>query len=354
MAVIRDIGDKKVFTIEEYMSLVAIIIAAFSVGYSRLAGFGNITIIIQSIVICSLLMWIALKNRTVVSVLASIVAGIILVSVNVGYVIYIPVMMAAGFIGSGLNHFTRNKWTKKIYTAFGFIIGSLAASYLLKVNIQLFNFDYMFNMISCIIGFVILLIVPSNANIKLEDLVGSVKLISDFKDNRLKPSILRNSSDLAKTKKIIINKDSPEDNSKKKDSNNDEDIMVDSVSDLDELFDVIVDIPEEDYKIIDETKLEREKQETLKNNYIQDVLDNIEELKDNILFEQLSEDERIVADCYDILNQDNIIANQDFVKILENYNNYVFLNDETVKQDLEEIIIVLNRTYSDFKLKSNK
>jgi len=355
IAVIRDIFDKRAFAIEEYLACVLTIVMAFSVGLTRLTRLGEFAIAIQSIVICILLMWIALKNKPIVSCLAGFVAGLIMILVNVGYTIYIPVMMVAGILGSGLSHFTRNNWTKKIYTAVGFIIGSLLVSYLLKINIQLFNFDYMFNLISCIIGFIILLFIPSNANVELEDLVGKIKMITDFKDNRLKPSMVRNEEEKLKHKKIVINKNSPDDNNTNNNSekiNNEQ--KKNSLEDLDSLFDLMVEIPKESYEVIDETKLEAEKQEKRKQNYIQDVLDNIEELRENLLFEQLSEDERIVADCYDILNQENIIANQDFVKILENYNNYVFLTDETVKHDLEEIIIVLNRTYQNFKLKTNK
>ncbi len=349
IAVIRDITDKRAFAIEEYLACVATVAMAFSVGLTRLTRLGEFAIAVQSIVICSLLMWISLKNRPIVSVMAGFVIGLVILLVNVGYAIYIPVMIVAGFIASGLSYFTRNNWTKKIYTAFGFILGSLLMSFLLKINIQVFSFDYMFNMISCITGFVVLLLIPSNANIELEDLIGKIKLITDFKDNRLKPSMVRNNSDTIKTKKIIINKNSPEG---KKEENSSQ--KVESIDSLDELFDVILEVPEENYNIIDETKLEAEKQELRRQNYVQDVLDNIEDLKDNILFEQLSEDDRIVADCYDLLDKENIIANQDFVSILEKYNNYVFLNDEVVKHDLEEIIIVLNRTYSDFKLKTNK
>ncbi len=350
IVIVRDIFDKKVYTVEEYLSLVSIITFAFCLNF-RGTEYSKIGLFIQGLITAFVLMWISLKNHTLVSLLAGLVAGLTIILINVGFAKYVVVYMIACLLASCFVKFSKNNWIKKILCGIGFAAGAYFTNFLITRGEDLVNLEYVFSYLSTALAFVLLMLVPANANIEVEDLIGKIKLITDFKDNRLKPVPSIKPEEEVKTKKITINNSSPKDNKAKNqilESGNDNLQSLDDLFDIEDSFNEI--IKEFDNStMIDDTKKEELLAEQRKEDFVQDFLDNIEDINNNILYEELSKNEAIVNDCYDVLLKDSIIGNNDFVKIMESYNNYIYMRDDDVREDVEDVIIILNRTYKNLK-----
>lgn len=89
-----------------------------------------------------------------------------------------------------------------------------------------------------------------------------------------------------------------------------------------------------------------EKTEVIQEIFIQDFLDNIEDYRQNIFYEEISKEENgIVIDIYKNIVEKEIIVEKDLIEIFKNHNNYILMQDEVIKNDLQELIKVVNRTY---------
>ena len=105
--------------------------------------------------------------------------------------------------------------------------------------------------------------------------------------------------------------------------------------------------------IDDEKDIEEEK----KNSFKAELLNNIEDFTDNILYDDILESEdEILDEIYKILEEKDEIEKDEFIQILENNNNYIIgLNKENEKfneinNDIKQIIKAINHTYRINKL----
>ena len=61
-----------------------------------------------------------------------------------------------------------------------------------------------------------------------------------------------------------------------------------------------------------------------KRIFHEELLNNIEDMEDNILYEDIADDnELIIDDIYDILEQNEFITKEELIQVLENNNNYI-------------------------------
>ena len=96
-----------------------------------------------------------------------------------------------------------------------------------------------------------------------------------------------------------------------------------------------------------------------KKSFAQELYNNIEELSENILYEDLIYQDDIVVDVlYDYLeqNENETITNEELIRILEENNNYIIgidSEDEEVKGKIEADIKLIVRTIND-TYKANK
>ena len=71
----------------------------------------------------------------------------------------------------------------------------------------------------------------------------------------------------------------------------------------------------------------------------------IEDVKNNIFYEEISNEENGIArDICKVLRENDIIVDKEVVEVLKNHNNYVVMQDESIKNDLQEIVKIANRT----------
>ena len=93
-----------------------------------------------------------------------------------------------------------------------------------------------------------------------------------------------------------------------------------------------------------------------KNNFKEELLNNIEDFSDNILYDDIIEsDDKVIEDIYDFLEENEEINNEELIKIFEKNNNYIIEignNEEKdlINKDIEQIVKAINHTYRINKL----
>lgn len=104
-----------------------------------------------------------------------------------------------------------------------------------------------------------------------------------------------------------------------------------------------------------------ETDEELKNdsmqNFKEELLNNIEELSDNLLYEDIIyDDDYILDNIYNLLEEKEEITKEELIKIFEDNNNYIIgINEEDerskqIENDIMQIVKVINHTYRINKL----
>ena len=258
LAIIKEWGNKNAFTLEEIIST-AIIISIASVVLSKVHVFG---LNISNIIIIFLVMLLGLKHGMLVGCTTGLSLGLVVSMLEMQNGMQIAVFAVAGIVAGLLNKFG------KIGVILGFILGNSLLIYLTNGDtIRIIYFREIF------ISAIGLLLVPNNAKIDIENLVTSTKLLANNGENRLSQS------------DEIIDK-----------LNN----ISDTISEL---------IPDKQEKI-----------EDLKEDFKDILFDNLEEVSDNMFYEEIiQEDNNIADEIYKHLQKNDIILENDLIDILKNH-----------------------------------
>lgn len=284
LAVIKDWGIKKAFTLEELVGTVIIISIASSV-FSRVPVFG---LNLSNIIIIFLVMLLGWKHGMLVGCTTGLSLGLVVSMIQMQNGMQIAVFAVAGILAGLFNRFG------KIGVILGFILGNSLLIYLTNGDtIRIIYFREIF------ISSIGLLLVPSRVKIDIENLVGSNKLLGNSGENRLNQS------------EEIVDK-----------LNN----ISNTISEM---------IPEKQEKI-----------ESIEDDFKDILFDNLEEISENMFYEEIIQEENKIADeIYRHLQKNDIILENDLIEILKNHNNYVIVQDSGIKNDLLEMIKVINRSY---------
>ena len=294
LTLIKSFKVKKAITIEELIAGV-LIIAVASTALNNLSIFD---LNISNIIIIFMIMVLGWKHGMMIGAVAGISIGLAVSFIDGTSFIQISMFAISGILSGFLNRFG------KIGVIVGFILGNAILTYWVRgaSNIILY-FREIF------IASIGLLVVPSKIKIEIEDLVGRTKLIENTGDNRLEGK----NEEVSEKLKTISDMLGELTNSQNKDE-------------------------------IEENE-----------NFIQDFLDNFEELKDNIFYEEISnEDTGIARDICTVLKTNDILLDNDLVEILKEHNNYVIMRDENIKNDLQEVVKIANRTLKVFQINKAK
>lgn len=101
---------------------------------------------------------------------------------------------------------------------------------------------------------------------------------------------------------------------------------------------------------------EEELEEDAKNQFKEELINNIEEFSENLLYEDFMEMEDDLLDSiYEVLEKDEELNKDNLLELLESHNNYIIgLDNEETKQEieknLEQIVKTINHTYRINKL----
>lgn len=284
LAVIKDLGVKKAFTLEELVGT-AIIIAIAGVVFSKISLFG---LNLSNIIIIFLVMLLGWKHGMLVGCTTGLSLGLVVSMLEMQNGMQIAVFAVAGILAGLFNRFG------KIGVILGFILGNSLLIYLTNGDtLRIIYFREIF------VSAIALLLVPSKVKIDIEDLVNSNNLLGNSGENRLNQS------------EEIIDK-----------LNN----ISNTISEM---------IPEKQEQI-----------ESLEDDFKDILFDNLEEISENMFYEEIIHEENKIADeIFMHLQKNDIILESDLVEILKNHNNYVILQDKDIKKDLLEMIKTINRSY---------
>lgn len=286
LSFIKNLNVKKAFTLEELIAGV-LIIAIASISFSNLSIF---SLSITNIIIIFMIMVLGWKYGMVVGAVSGIAIGLTTSLVDGTSFVQISMFAISGILSGLLNKFG------KLGVIVGFILGNAILTYWVRgASPIIINFREIF------IASIGLLLVPNKLKIEIEDLIGNTKLLSNDGDRRLEESKNVNEEVSEKLKTI---------------SNMFKDLTTKAQN------------PSEVYE-----------------NFIQDFLDNIDELQSNIFYDLVADEENGVAEeICKVLIKNDIILDKDVIEIFKNHNNYVVIQDESIRNDLQEIVKIANRT----------
>lgn len=301
LIVIDQFGKKKAFAIEEVIGA-SIILAIAASSFHGFAIFGFELRTILSILIVLVLGW---KNGVLVGATTGITIGTILGLIGQDEPVIIASYALSGMISGIFSRFG------KFGVIVGFILGNAVLTYVTNGNTS--SIIYLKEILIASLG---LLLVPSSIEIDIEELFGKAKLLQagaagNLQENR------------------------------------------ETIYRLNNVSETIADIADT-YKEVATTIVEEEEIEEKENQkiFIEQLLGNIEEYQNNILYEDMQniEQSEMLNDIFKILVTNQKITRKDLLDILANHNNYIvgFDNAEVslnLEHDIEQIVTLINESY---------
>ena len=293
ISVIENLGKKKAFSIEEVIGtslLLAIAVSAFS--DLTILGFSIRNIF--SILIVLILGW---KNGILVGATSGVTIGVTLGIITGGEPIIIAAYAISGMVAGILNRFG------KIGVIVGFCIGNVILAYASNgYTVELIYFK------EILLASIILLAIPKNINIDIEEFVGGAKFLPISRERSLtrEKETAEKLNHVSETIKKLANT-------------------------------YVKEQKNEAYTL--------EEKEENKQIFINELLNNLEPYKDNLLYEDIANvDGKIVDKIFSMLLEKQEIEREDLLKIFADCNSYIVgFDDKEVSQYLDENILQILR-----------
>ena len=300
ISVIKDSKTKKAFAIEEVIGtslLIAIAVSAFK----DLSIFGYSIRNILSVLIVLILGW---QNGVLVGATSGVTIGVVIAIIQRGDPIQIAAFAISGMIAGLLNK------VGKIGVIVGFLLGNIILSYAANGNTH--SVIMVQEILIAAIG---LLAMPKNIKINIEDFVSDIKYLPKAPDNRLEQK-------------------------------------EDMVYKLNNVSDAISEMANT-YKEAAATVLEENEVEYSKNKeiFVTELENNISDLKDNVLYDDLVDEESpIIDDIFKLLTEKAEITRKELLKIFENHNNYILGFDDSeisnrLMDEIDKMVKAINASY---------
>ena len=286
IAVIKDIRTKKAFSIEEVIAAVIILAIAFS-ALNQITFF---ELNVSNIAIIFMILVLGLKNGMLLGGVSGVSIGLALMLIERGDMMLLTVLAVSGVISGFLNNFG------KIGVIIGFVLGNAILTYLVTGNtIQVIYYR------EILMASMFLILVPTNFKINLEEMLSKNKLLTNYGEHRLYgyEEVKEKLNAVVETMKNVTNNK--------------------------------------------EVKLMNAKE--MKDEFIQDFFDNFENYTSNIFYEDVYENEEFVGEVYDKFLVEDILTEKIIIDIFKNHNNYILMRDSKIKNDLQELIKIMNQTY---------
>ena len=297
LGLITNYNEKMAFSIEEVLasSLLASI-ALCALQDIQIFGFSIRNVL--SIFVVLVLGW---KNGILVGTTAGATIG-----VTLGIIANSEPMVVASYAISGMIAGILNRFGK-IGVICGFVLGNVVLSYVsngLISNLIVFK--------EILIAGVALLAVPRNINLKIENIIGENKFLPIGVNRGLNKS------------KETVSK-------------------LNNVSKMvNEMANTYKDVAA---TVVDEQDIKEKNKQT----FIAELLNNIENMKENILYDSIENVEgEIVDEIFNKLLEKQFIKEKDLIKILAKNNNYVVgfgEDEEKLDRDIEKMTQAINSAY---------
>ena len=299
ITVIREVGIKKVFSIEEVIGTSLLLAIAF-MALGDTAVFGYSVKNILSILLVLILGW---KNGILVGATSGITIGVVLGIIGNSEPIMIASYAISGMIAGIFNKFG------KIGVILGFIIGNVLLTYVANGNtVPVILIQ------EILIASLGLLAIPKGVQINIEDLVSKTKMLPETTGKTLEEN-----------KETVYKLTS----------------MSQTISDMAKSYQeaAATIVSKEDLK---EQELSNEK------IFIDELRINLEGLEENILYDDIYNDKDILKDIFEYLLKEEIMVERELVKIFANHNNYIVGFEEKnkkVEEEVSKITKVINYSY---------
>ena len=299
ITVIREVGIKKVFSIEEVIGTSLLLAIAFmALGDTAVFGYNLKNIL--SILLVLILGW---KNGILVGATSGITIGVVLGIIGNSEPIMIASYAISGMIAGIFNKFG------KIGVILGFIIGNVLLTYVANGNtVPVILIQ------EILIASLGLLAIPKGVQINIEDLVSKTKMLPETTGKTLEEN-----------KETVYKLTS----------------MSQTISDMAKSY------QEAAATIVSEEEL---KEQELSNEkiFIDELRINLEGLEENILYDDIYNDKDILKDIFEYLLKEEIMVERELVKIFANHNNYIVGFEEKnkkVEEEVSKITKVINYSY---------
>lgn len=302
LIVVNEFGIKRAFAIEEVIGA-SIMLAVCASAFRSLNIFGFEIRTILSILIVLVLGW---QNGVLLGATSGITIGTILGIIGQGEPIIIASYALSGMISGIFSRFG------KIGVIIGFILGNAILTYISNGNTT--TIIYFKEILIASLG---LLLVPKNISIDIEELFGKTKFLPTAPTNRIQES-------------------------------------ADTIYKLNNVSEAIQDIADT-YKEVAATIVEEEDiiREQNKKIFMEELINCIEGMEENILYEDLIEAENIdiLSDIFDNLIQNQNVTRTDLLEIFAKHNNYIigFDNAEvsmSIEKDIQDVLKAINNAYT--------
>ncbi len=305
ITVVREFNYKKVFSIEELMGASMMIAIALS-ALTPVHIFGFSVKNILCILMVLILGW---KNGMLVGATGGITVGIVLGIIDVGN----PIMIAA-FAISGLLAGLFSRFGKP-GVIIGFVLGNTVLTYVSNGNIvPIIVFQ------EILIASLGLLLIPKKVEFAIEDMFTNSKLLPETTGRALEGS--------KETIRKLAN-------------------ISETISEIAQSY------TQTAATVLDDemTKIEQENKEIFEK----ELHNNIEDLQDNMLYDEIYYSDEIVSDIFKALLINTRITKKQLVEIFSNHNNYILGYDENadntaIEKDICEMIKKINYSYKTSKM----
>ena len=302
LGVYKQIGKKKVFSVEEVISASLLAVIAISaLGNINIWGFSIRNIL--SILVVLLLGW---KNGMLVGATSGATIGLTLGIIQGEDPTFIAAYAISGLIAGILNKLG------KLGVIFGFIIGNIVLSYISNgAQIQIIRYQ------EILIAALGLLAMPKSSGLKVEDLTEKYKLLPETTGRTLEEN------------KTTINK-----------LNN----MSDTISQIAKEYEEAAATVATDEDLKGQIELN---EDVFKN----ELIENLEGKEENILYNDITENrDNILNDIFNILMKNEVITRRDIIELFAKNNNYIVGcskqdDGDNNKEDIDEMIRVINSSY---------
>ena len=302
LPVLKEITEKRSFSIEEVIGASLLLSIAIS-ALGEISVFGLSIRNILCILIVLILGW---KNGILIGTTSGVTIGVTLGIIAQYEPIIIAVYAISGMIAGVLNKFG------KIGVIVGFLLGNAVLIYASNGNET--NLIVFKELLIASLG---LLAIPKWAGINIEEFTKQETMLPEYSKRAL-------------------------------DTNNEAITQLNMVSEtIKDIAETYSETKEKDNTILD--FIEKNKKE-----FIKELLNNLDGLEDNLLYEDLTQTENpIVSEIFETLVEKQEISTEDLIKIFEKFNNYIIYENEKtnikVKNDIDKIVKLINNAYKTSK-----
>lgn len=298
LIVIQEFNEKNAFSIEEVIGASLLVsIAVASLGNFSLFGFSVRNIL--SVFLVLLLGW---KNGVLIGTTAGVTIGVTLGIIVQTDPFFIAIYALSGMISGILNKFG------KIGVIVGFCVGNGIIFYISKGDSN--SYILIKEVLIAAIG---LLAVPKWAGIDVEDLKPKEDYLPVYANNRLNPS---------------------------REAVNQLNVVSETIKDIAETYEPIL------------NKTQEELKNKNKQTFITELLNNLDGLEENILYEDLTNAEgKILDEVFTEVVEKQELDEEDLIKIFEKFDNYIITKEsKETQKDIKQIVKAINYAYKTSKV----